>query len=452
MRSAAVSAVQQKPMNSTPFPGHIAAQPGILQRSWWHLKDHVVPHPRNHYQPHLLHHRSLAAFSVLLLTIKIFSFAAIEFTPGVTVTASAITQATVLDLTNKARTANNANALTYNATLERAAQAKANDMLARQYFAHNTPDGKTPWTFFEAVGYKYLSAGENLAVHFSDVEPLQDAWMNSPGHRANILNSSFKEMGVGIAKGTFEGHDSIFVVEEFGNPAGGVTQAKPAAESTVVHQTAPVQPVVQPTPPAQPVVNKLIKPNTAAAAPVEPSKKVAPKPVAETTVTVPTQPVVLAIQQTSIVTSGESLVVSAQTSKNVAKLMLVYGQKSQFFKPHSDGSWSVSIPIKTAQAAEGLAVQAFDLQGNQVKQQLASVAATFNDRYIVPGTVDSASVTVLGQKLPVKPLEQKAYLGIIALLLTGLVIAVAVHRHVQHIRLVANTAFVVMFATMLLLF
>lgn len=441
-------------MNSTFFTESIALPASVLRRSWWHVKDHVVPHPRNHYQPHLLHHRSLAAFSVLLLTIKIFSFAAIEFTPGVTVTASAITQSTVLDLTNKARAASNIAALTYNLTLERAAQAKANDMLARQYFSHNTPDGRTPWTFFEAAGYKYLNAGENLAVHFSDAEPLQDAWMNSPGHRANILNSSFKEMGVGIAKGTFEGHDSIFVVEEFGNPAGGVAQAKPAAEPAAVRQAAPapVPVIVQQNPPAQPATNKLIKPNTAAAAPLETTQKAVEKPVAETTVTEPAPPVALAIEQTLIATSGENLLVSALTSKNVAKLMLVYGQKSQFFKPHADGSWSVSIPVKTAQAAEGLTVKAFDLQGNEVKQQLASVAATFNDRYVTAGAVDSAYVTVLGQKLPVKPLEQKAYLGIIALLLTGLVIAVAVHRHVQHIRLVANTAFVVMFATMLLLF
>lgn len=435
----------KKPMNSTIYPGQLGSQPGFLQRSWWHLKDHVVPHARNHYQPHLLHHRTLAAFSVLLLTIKVFSFAALEFTPSETVTASAITQSSVLELTNKARAGSNIGQVTYNAVLERAAQAKADDMLARQYFAHNTPDGKTPWTFFEAVGYKYLSAGENLAVHFNDVEPLQDAWMNSPGHRANILNSSFKEMGVGISRGVFEGHDSIFVVEEFGNPAGTTTPVAPVA---VAPQPAPAPAPVQAVVSAP---TKLIKPSTASAAPVQNVQRTTVQPV-QVPAASPALSPKLAIERTSLVANGEDLLVSAFTSSNVAKLLLVYGEKSQFFKPHSDGSWSVAVPVKTAQAAENLTVKAFDLQGNEVSTLLTSVAPTFADRYVAAGTVDSASVTVLGQKIPVKPIEQKAYLGIIALLLTALVIAIVVHRHIQHVRLIANTAFVVVFATMLLLF
>lgn len=436
-------------MNSTLFPGQLGTQPGFLQRSLWHLKDHFVPHARNHYQPHVLHHRTLAAFSVLLLTIKIFSFAALEFTPGETVTASAITPASVLDLTNKARSASTIGQVTYSSVLERAAQAKADDMLARQYFAHNTPDGKTPWTFFEAVGYKYLSAGENLAVHFNDVEPLQDAWMNSPGHRANILNSSFKEMGVGISRGMFEGHDSVFVVEEFGNPVSATAQAVPTVQA--VAAAPQPAPAAAPTQPAQ-AQTKLIKPNTAAAAPVEVPQRTTVQPFVETAPVSGAKPAKLAIEKTTIVASGEDLLVSALTSSNVAKLLLVYGEKSQFFKPHSNGTWNVAVPVKTAQAAENLTVKAFDLQGNEVSTLLASVAPTFADRYVTAGTVDSASVTVLGQKIPVKPIEQKAYLGIIALLLTVLVIAIVVHRHIQHVRLIANTAFVVVFATMLLIF
>lgn len=434
-------------MNSTLFPASLGTRPGFLQRSWWHLKDHIVPHARNHYQPHLLHHRTLAAFSVLLLTIKIFSFAALEFTPTETVTASAITPSSVLDLTNKARSAGNIGQITYNSLLERAAQAKADDMLARQYFAHNTPDGKTPWTFFEAVGYKYLSAGENLAVHFNDVEPLQDAWMNSPGHRANILNSSFKEMGVGIARGVFEGHDSIFVVEEFGNPITEVAQAAPKVQAKAP-EPAPAPAPIQ----AAPTPAKLIKPNTVAAAPVEIPQRTTVQPPIENSSVSEAKPTKLAIEKTSMVASGEDLLVSAFTSSNVAKLLLVYGEKSQFFKLNSNGTWNVAVPVKTAQAAENLTVKAFDLQGNEVSTLLASVAPTFADRYVTAGTVDSASVTVLGQKIPVKPIEQKAYLGIIALLLTVLVIAIVVHRHIQHVRLIANTAFVVVFATMLLLF
>jgi hypothetical protein len=427
----------------------IAAKPvffvGFWERIARHIKDHFVPHERNHYAPHMLHHRTLVGFSVLLLSVKIASVALLQFSPSDYVEASAITPSSVFELTNQSRAQNQVGQLTYSKLLEQVAQAKANDMLARQYFAHNTPDGKTPWYFFDLGGYKYLSAGENLAVHFSDVEPLQDAWMNSPGHRANIVNTSFKEMGVGIARGQFEGHDSIFVVEEFGNPAQAAVTTTPSEVKTLKPQTAEAAPLPVPAPAKAQTV-----PSSAPAKNVDVPTKAPASPIAVAPTRQEATP--LSIGVPSISTTGNQLSIETSASSNVSKLLLTYGQKAQFFKPQANGTWSVSLPLESV-GSETLTIEAFDIQGRTAISKVASIAPTFAARYQTPdGNVKAASIEVFGQKLPVQPLEQKAYLGIIALLLGSMVIAIAVHRHLQHVRLLANSAFVVAFAALLLLF
>ena len=164
-----------------------------------HLYDHVVPSHRNNYHPHILGHRSLALISILLVTVKIFSLSVLAFGAVDTASSAAITTENIISLTNESRLAYGLAALSENQQLKAAAQAKAEDMLAKGYFAHNTPDGKTPWDFIVSAGYTYLQAGENLAVNFLDAEDVEAAWMNSPGHKANILNKHFQEIGIGIA-------------------------------------------------------------------------------------------------------------------------------------------------------------------------------------------------------------------------------------------------------------
>lgn len=83
-------------------------------------------------------------------------------------------------------------------TLSLAAFAKAEDMLAKGYFAHNSPEGIKPWHWFKVLGYNYSHAGENLAIGFDDASELERSWMESPKHRANILSSDYTDMGVAI--------------------------------------------------------------------------------------------------------------------------------------------------------------------------------------------------------------------------------------------------------------
>lgn len=112
--------------------------------------------------------------------------------------ATNMTDTGLLDATNKARVDNKLEPLKYNAVLDQAAQAKAEDMANRNYWSHNTPDGKEPWAFIDNTGYKYFKAAENLAYGFDNSDATVVGWMNSPSHRANVLDKDLVEVGFGV--------------------------------------------------------------------------------------------------------------------------------------------------------------------------------------------------------------------------------------------------------------
>lgn len=105
----------------------------------------------------------------------------------------------LLQQTNTARLGNDQSALTLNSQLAAAAQAKATDMVARDYWSHTTPDGKQPWSFVSDAGYHYVAIGENLAYGFSSSTSAVNGWMNSPPHRNNLLNRAYTDVGFGVA-------------------------------------------------------------------------------------------------------------------------------------------------------------------------------------------------------------------------------------------------------------
>ncbi|MEU6251223.1 sigma-70 family RNA polymerase sigma factor [Streptomyces sp. NPDC047043] len=110
--------------------------------------------------------------------------------------------AQVVALVNKERASAGCDPLTEDAQLEKAAQAHSDDMAARNFFDHVNPDGADPGQRITAAGYKWSTYGENIAQGQQTPEAVMDSWMNSPGHRANILNCAFKDIGVGIHKGS----------------------------------------------------------------------------------------------------------------------------------------------------------------------------------------------------------------------------------------------------------
>ncbi len=106
-----------------------------------------------------------------------------------------------------------------NANLNAAAMAKAQDILKNQYFEHVSPSGVDPGQLVKAYGYDYIVSGENLILgNFADEKEVVQDWMDSPGHRANILNNRFTDIGVAIIKGTYQGRSVWVGVQEFGLP------------------------------------------------------------------------------------------------------------------------------------------------------------------------------------------------------------------------------------------
>ena len=161
---------------------------------------------------------------------------------------ASVVAAVLVDLANKDRSENKLGGLKINPVLAKAAQLKADDMAAKSYFAHTSPTGVEPWHWFEEAGYKFSYAGENLAVDFSDSSAVNSAWMNSPMHRANILDQHYTEIGIATAQGFYQGRPTTFVVQEFGKPAEARKQT--ASQVTNVPKN-PRQPAVAQIVPAQ---------------------------------------------------------------------------------------------------------------------------------------------------------------------------------------------------------
>ena len=123
----------------------------------------------------------------------------------------------VVTLTNAERAKAGCGPLAVNATLTAVAQAHSQDMATNNYFDHNSQDGRTPFDRMTAAGYRYSTAAENIAAGQRTPQDVMTAWMNSPGHRANILNCALKEIGVGYATGSGSQY-GVYWTQDFGTP------------------------------------------------------------------------------------------------------------------------------------------------------------------------------------------------------------------------------------------
>lgn len=165
--------------------------------------------------PGFLQSRALWYAVIVLLALKIASIA-LYLPISQNYFFADITKVDLLNLLNENRQSLGLNALTESEKLNQAAMAKAEDMVKNDYFAHQSPQGVTPWFWFKQAGYTYKYAGENLAVGFADSKVVYDAWFNSPSHKANLLNKNYTEVGTAVLSGF--GGNSIVVVQEFGKP------------------------------------------------------------------------------------------------------------------------------------------------------------------------------------------------------------------------------------------
>src|SRR3989338_6133098 len=194
-----------------------------------------LPHQHNNFKARLLHHHSL----LVLLGIFIMAQSAISIfhtaNPNVLGYASQISPTAIVELTNRQRQAAGLNTLNENKLLDEAAAAKAADMFARDYWAHNAPDGTEPWSFVLGSGYSYLHAGENLAGDFRDPASVVTAWMKSASHKANLISPKYQDIGVAVVDGKLNGVETTLVVQMFGTTQLTLPQVS-SAKTTLVQK------------------------------------------------------------------------------------------------------------------------------------------------------------------------------------------------------------------------
>ena len=121
----------------------------------------------------------------------------------------------VIKLVNVERSKNGLAPLKANAELSKVAAVKSQDMADKNYFSHTSPTYGSPFDMMKKFGISYTAAGENIAYGQKTPEEVMNSWMNSPGHRANILNSNFTEIGVGIFRNK---NGTPYWVQMFINP------------------------------------------------------------------------------------------------------------------------------------------------------------------------------------------------------------------------------------------
>ncbi|MEX0909759.1 MAG: CAP domain-containing protein [Candidatus Paceibacterota bacterium] len=204
------------------------------------LSDYFLPHKDNDDKPHIVRSASLLLLSFVVIVVFAGSVFETSRIRGDGHFIAAVLPSVLVSLTNADRTEYGLIQLEHSTTLEQAAQLKANDMVSKGYFDHVSPEGVTPWVWFEQVGYSFVHAGENLAINFSESADVVEAWMNSEGHRMNILDSNFTQTGIATAVGMYKGKEAVFVVQLFGTPRPRTTtQTAPTNTENTQSEVAP---------------------------------------------------------------------------------------------------------------------------------------------------------------------------------------------------------------------
>ena len=190
-----------------------------------HAKHLLVPHKGNDYQPHLVRWTGLVGVVVTALIIQ-FSYGFIS-TGKLEVLGrkSNVSVSELLEFTNRERASNNLEPLTLSDQLNRAALLKSQDMFVNNYWAHDSPNGVTPWKWLADVDYSYDVAGENLAKNFPDASSTISAWMASPTHRANLLGDKYTQVGFTVTDGILEGKNTTLIVAYYGLPVSVAVSA-----------------------------------------------------------------------------------------------------------------------------------------------------------------------------------------------------------------------------------
>lgn len=201
-----------------------------------HLKKYFIPHAENDYHPHILHTKRAVLYSALLLASKALVVGLVLALP-----LPAFVTPDVLDaqkeklfrLTNDLRVQAGVEPLFEHSKLGRSSDLKATDMAEHEYFSHVGPRNHTLQYFLSQANYSYQVAGENLAMGFSEADEVFAAWLKSPTHYHNLIDSDFTESGIALAGGMYKSAPTVYVANHFARP-----KLAPAAPSVAPRETA----------------------------------------------------------------------------------------------------------------------------------------------------------------------------------------------------------------------
>lgn len=353
------------------------------------LHAHFVPSERNGHVPHVLKHRVLIGYSLIVILLKALALTGFVFLPASSVYSSSITADNIVELTNASRTSLGLKELKVDPRLAQAATGKAEDMVINQYFAHTSPAGLTPWSWFRKAGYAYIHAGENLAVNFTSAEGVQAGWMASPEHHDNIVSVKYDDIGVGIARGTFQGYDTTFVVEMFGAP--------------------------------------------------QPTKAAAPAPAPETS------PAHAAPAEAIVAPTGDGYKVTLASSQVPAATAMIAG-KTVAMAPDASGHLAADVPVdKTVSAAQPVYVLAADASGTPQATAVAFVAPKADTAQLYAATIGPPPFKLLGlfEITGLQDSVRRFYLLMSLLLGAALLASVAIKFEVQKHTVTLHALFVI---------
>ncbi|MDP1779941.1 MAG: CAP domain-containing protein [Anaerolineales bacterium] len=196
------------------------------------LRHWFTPHASNNFRARLLHNSGILAVIAIILTGNVFLRLLDSTNLHILGFTSSVTIDEVVRATNNERLGAGLKPLAYNEKLADAARRKAANMLSENYWAHNSPSGKSPWVWFNDAGYTYVFAGENLAKDFGDTSRLMSAWMASLTHKENIINPKYSEIGIAVVPGSLQGSDTVLIVQFFGTPSAGSVSSRDEVPSS----------------------------------------------------------------------------------------------------------------------------------------------------------------------------------------------------------------------------
>jgi len=208
-----------------------------------HAKLTLWPHKNNHYRPHLIRRCGLLIVIGAVLVVQgVYNLGSAGSVLGA---ATTVTSEKLLAATNTQREKAGLKPLVGNQKLAQAAALKANDMFEKQYWAHESPGGATPWQWLDQVGYVYDYAGENLAKNFHTAESAMTAWMASPEHQANVLGAQYSEVGFAVVEGVLNNEPTTLVVALYGHEAKDQSVAPLATTTTATPINEPLAPITR---------------------------------------------------------------------------------------------------------------------------------------------------------------------------------------------------------------